>query len=180
MTDKQKTGKINIRRVSFREARSRDLVQIQEIMAYYINKTNFIWSYSVADHKSLKKWLKEHQAKKLPVQVALYKRKVIGYSCLSDFRPHDGYWPCAENSVYVDPSILGSGVGSLLLQRLFDLAETRKLKAIIAVIDSENTASIAFHEKHGFKITGQLEQIGWKNDSWRSAVLLQFKMRRVR
>lgn len=169
--------KINLKKVSCRDAGRKDLVQIQQLMAYYINHSNYIWAYNAADLKTLKKWLKEHQTKKLPVQVALYKRKIIGYSCLSDFRPYDGYWPCAENSVYVDPAVLGSGVGSILLKRLFDQAAKKKLNAIIAVIDSENTASKIFHEKHGFVVSGQLDQIGWKNDSWRSATFLQYTLK---
>jgi phosphinothricin acetyltransferase len=44
---------------------------------------------------------------------------------------------------------------------------------MIGVIDSENESSIAFHEKFGFEVVGNIKESGYKFDRWLHSVFMQ-------
>jgi len=45
--------------------------------------------------------------------------------------------------------------------------------ASVAGIDTEQTASLALHAKHGFKEVGRFPEICYKFDRWLEAVFMQ-------
>ncbi|WP_392388777.1 GNAT family N-acetyltransferase [Flavobacterium piscinae] len=44
---------------------------------------------------------------------------------------------------------------------------------MIGVIDAENTESILFHEKYGFKKVGIIKESGFKFNRWLDSVFVQ-------
>jgi phosphinothricin acetyltransferase len=53
----------------------------------------------------------------------------------------------------------------------------KNIKLIIAVIGSiDSKGSLKLHEKLGFKKTGILKKIGFKNNKWIDAIFLQKKL----
>lgn len=78
-----------------------------------------------------------------------------------------------EDTLYVDDSARGLGVGSQLLAALIDSARDAGVHALIAAVSHENDASIALHKKHGFTQVGRLPQVGAKFGRWLDLVLLQ-------
>ncbi len=159
--------------ISFRRATLPDASGIREILGYYIQNTMATWRYEVMAIDVFEGWIRNHQRAERPFWVAEQTGRIIGYSCLSDFRNGEGYWPCAENSVYVRPEYEGLGVGGKLMRLILDDGRLAGLKAVIAAIDSENINSIKFHQKFGFQICGELKDIGQKKDTWRSLTLMQ-------
>jgi len=160
----------------FRIATVADATDVREILGFYIKNSAAIWRYEIMDLAFFENMIKNHQIQQRPFWVAEQNNKLIGYSCLSEFRAGEGYWPCAEDSVYVHPEYLHLGVGRQLMQLIIDQGRAAGLKAIVAAIDAENTSSIRFHEKFGFKICGTMDHIGWKNDSWRSLAWMQLDL----
>ena len=47
---------------------------------------------------------------------------------------------------------------------------------MVGAIDHENHASIALHEKLGFKQTGYMPEVGQKFGQWRDLVLMQLNL----
>jgi L-amino acid N-acyltransferase len=162
--------------IMFRAATFSDMDGIKEIYNYYIKNSNNSWRYQTLDDDYFKEWLQKHPGGRRPAFVAVNKGKIIGYSSLSDFRSGEGYWPCAEDSIYVMPDYIGQHIGRQLMQMIISQGRISGLKAIIAGIDADNEKSIRFHESFGFKNCGVLKDIGWKNDSWRSVVFLQLDL----
>ena len=99
--------------------------------------------------------------------------RVLGFAALSSFRPGQGYRFVAENSVYLLPEAQGHGLGTSLMHALMQRGRQGGLKHLVAVIDSGNGGSIAFHEKLGFIRAGVLQDIGEKYGKARSCVLMQ-------
>jgi L-amino acid N-acyltransferase len=159
--------------ILYRKATIADAAEIRNILGYYIENTLATWRYSVMDLNVFEGWIQNHQTPQRPFWVAEQDRQVVGYSCLSDFRNGEGYWPCAEDSVYVRPECCGLGIGSRLMQLIIDQGRDAGLQAILAGIDAENGGSIRFHEKFGFYICGELKNIGWKKESKRSLIFMQ-------
>ena len=69
-------------------------------------------------------------------------------------------------------------IGYKLLKELLDVSKNNKnIKLIIAVIGSiDSKGSLKLHEKLGFKKTGVLKKVGFKNNKWIDAIFLQKKL----
>jgi phosphinothricin acetyltransferase len=79
-----------------------------------------------------------------------------------------------EDTVYVLPGAHGQGVGSMLLVRLIELCEDHGFRQMIAVIgESANGASLALHEKFGFRTVGVFRGLGRKHGRWLDTVQMQ-------
>ncbi|HEY7691446.1 MAG TPA: GNAT family N-acetyltransferase [Gaiellaceae bacterium] len=83
------------------------------------------------------------------------------------------YAGVVENSVYVAADARGRGVGSALLDRLIADADSSGIWTIQASIFADNTGSIAFHERRGFRVVGTRERIGQLDGAWRDTVLME-------
>ncbi|MFD2907479.1 GNAT family N-acetyltransferase [Flavobacterium ardleyense] len=112
-------------------------------------------------------------SKGFPIIVAEENNQVIGFGYYSEFRFREAYKFTVEHSVYADKNYIGKGVGKLLLTELIQLAKAQKLHTMIGVIDSENVASITFHEKFGFEKAGYIKESGFKFDKWLDSVFMQ-------
>ena len=160
----------------YRMATFDDAAGIREIAEYYINRTTASWRYEALDLSGYEEMIRRHQKPNRPMWIAEVNGKVVGYSCLSEFRAPEGYWPCAEDSVYVHPDYTRQGIGHRLMKLLIDSAREARLKAIIAAIDGANLESIEFHRQFGFYECGRLNQIAWKQNSFRDLVLMQLDL----
>jgi len=170
----QKNAKIRL-------ARFGDAAGIQAIMAWFIGHTTSSWRYRAMDLEETAAWLQKHlDTPEHQVWVAAAQDRIVGYSCLSDFRAPEGYWPSAENSIYVLPEYAGQGIGKQLMRRILDQAAKSNLQTIVAAIDSGNEASIRFHEQFGFVVNGRLPRVGWKQDRWLDLVLMTCDVNRLR
>ena len=110
----------------------------------------------------------------LPYLVAEVDGAVAGYSYASTYRPRPGYRFTVENSVYVASGLHGRGVGRALLAELIARCEAGPWQQMVAVIgDSANHPSIRLHERHGFRMVGVLERVGFKFGRWVDSVLMQ-------
>jgi len=98
---------------------------------------------------------------------------VLGFGSLSVFRSRSGYAATAENSVYVDRSARGRGVGRALLAELLVLASAHGFHSVIARIAGHNETSIGLHTAAGFELVGVEREIGRKHRQWLDVVELQ-------
>ena len=83
------------------------------------------------------------------------------------------YGGVVENSVYVDESARGQGVGRLLLEHLVASTETAGIWTIQTGIFPENEVSLRLHEQAGFELVGRRKRLGKLNGAWRDALLLE-------
>jgi L-amino acid N-acyltransferase YncA len=98
---------------------------------------------------------------------------VVGWAALSSVSDRCADAGVAENSVYVEPQHRGRGIGRALLAALIESAEAAGLWTIQTGIFPENAASIALHERCGFRIVGRRERIGRLDGEWRDTLILE-------
>ncbi len=98
---------------------------------------------------------------------------VLGYVYGSKFRSAEAFRPTVEHSVYVHENARGLGVGRRLMDVFVKEAEARDFRQIIAVIESRQSASIAFHKALDFVEVGRLNSLAFKDDKWCTAVFMQ-------
>jgi len=111
----------------------------------------------------------------LPWLVALFHGVIVGYCYAGLYRPRPAYRYTLEESIYVDASMTGRGIGSALLGALITRCEEGPWRQLIAVIgDGHNNAgSLRVHKKHGFEVAGQLRSVGYKQGDWRDTLIMQ-------
>ncbi len=106
--------------------------------------------------------------------VARLDGRVIGWTALGRYSTRAVYAGVAWESVYVDATARGRGVGSALLAMLIPSSEAAGVWTLIAGVQAENVASLALHERAGFRRIGIQERIGLDAGGvWRDVVLLE-------
>lgn len=105
--------------------------------------------------------------------VAELDGEVVGWAALLPISRRACYAGVVENSVYVAEDSRGRGIGRALLERLLEDADRAGFWTVQASIFADNVASIAFHERCGFRTVGTRERIGQLDGVWRDTVLLE-------
>ena len=150
-----------------RAARIDDIEIILEIVNNAILNTTAIYDYDVRTLNEQITWFQDKHESNFPIIVATDENdKVIGFGTYGTFRMKIGFKFTVEHSVYVKEGFSGKGIGRAILLELITLAKAQKLHVMIGCIDAENTGSIEFHEKFGFKKAGILKESGYKFDKW--------------
>jgi L-amino acid N-acyltransferase YncA len=98
---------------------------------------------------------------------------VVGWAALSAASSRRCYAGVAENSVYVAAGARGLGIGRKLLEALIAGAEAAGIWTIQTSIFPENRASLALHERCGFRVVGTRERIAKRDGVWRDTVFLE-------
>ena len=100
-------------------------------------------------------------------------RGIVGWAACSPVSERCAYAGVAEVSVYVAGRARGQGVGGALLAALVTASESSGVWTLQAGVLSENVASLALHERHGFRRVGVRERLGQRDGRWRDVVLLE-------
>ncbi|MFG2997863.1 GNAT family N-acetyltransferase [Streptomyces sp. NPDC048340] len=99
--------------------------------------------------------------------------KVLGWVAASAVSDRCAYAGVVEHSVYVDPAARGRGIARQLLAALIGSTESAGIWTIQSGIFPENSASLALHQRAGFRIIGTRERIGRHRGVWRDVLLLE-------
>jgi len=122
-------------------------------------------------------WDRSHRADSR--LVARAGGRVVGWAALSKVSERCAYGGVAEVSVYVAADARGRGVGRRLLEELVRSSEEAGVWTLQAGIFPENVASIAVHERCGFRLVGVREKLGKLRGAWRDVAQLERRSRRV-
>ena len=98
---------------------------------------------------------------------------VVGWAALSRASARGCYAGVVEDSVYLAPHARGRGIGRTLLERLIAGARGAGIWTIQTSVFPENRASLALHEKCGFRVVGTRERIAKRDGVWRDTVFLE-------
>jgi phosphinothricin acetyltransferase len=101
-----------------------------------------------------------------PWLVAEEDGSVVGWAYATQWRARSAYRFAAETTVYVAAGHHGRGIGSSLYSALIAELKQRKVHSAVGGIALPNPASVALHEKLGFKNVAQFAEVGRKFDRW--------------
>ncbi len=108
--------------------------------------------------------------------VAVESGRVVGWVALAPTSARACYAGVAENSVYVAESGRGRGIGRALMEAVIASAVDGGIWSIQAGMFPENAASVALHERLGFRLVGRFERIAQLDGVWRDTVLLELRL----
>nr|WP_296774666.1 GNAT family N-acetyltransferase [Rhodococcus sp. (in: high G+C Gram-positive bacteria)] len=159
-----------------RDTVTEDLPTILDIHNDAIRNTTAIWDETEVELGERIAWLDGRLSAGYPVLTAEVEGRVAGYASYAQWRPKSGYRLTVEHSVYVSQDFHRRGIATSLLTELIERARTAGIHALIGVIESRNTTSIALHEKFGFVTVGQMPEVGIKFDRWLDLTLMQLTL----
>jgi phosphinothricin acetyltransferase len=159
--------------VSIRLATEADVAAINAIYNHYVRTSVCTYQETEDTLEDRIAWLRAHTPDYFPATVAEMNGEVVGFGSLSPFRARSAYRFTVENAIYVRHDLHGRGIGRRLLADLIERSRLAGHKSIIAVIDAEQSGSIALHEAFGFVVCGELKQAGYKFDRWLDVVFMQ-------
>jgi len=119
----------------------------------------------------------EFDAGRLPGHrlVAVEDGRVVGWVALSPTSSRECYAGVVEHSVYVAEDARGRGIGRALMEALIESTEAAGVWTIETGIFPENAASLALHERIGFRVVGRRERIAQLDGVWRDTILLEHR-----
>jgi L-amino acid N-acyltransferase YncA len=99
---------------------------------------------------------------------------VVGWTALGSYSSREVYAGVAWESVYVAETVRGRGVGRALLETLIPASEAGGVWTLMAGVQAENTASLALHERVGFRRVGVHERMSRDaTGRWRDVVIFE-------
>jgi phosphinothricin acetyltransferase len=98
---------------------------------------------------------------------------VLGWAALAPYSERACYRGVAEDSIYVARAARGRGVGGALLSELCREADGAHIWTIQASVLAANAASVALHERCGFRVVGVREKLARKRGEWSDVVLME-------
>jgi phosphinothricin acetyltransferase len=114
-----------------------------------------------------------------PRLVGCLDGEVVAWAVLSKVSSGCAYGGVMEISIYVDPAVARRGIGSRLMASLLEASEAAGIWTLEAWVFPENSASMALHERHGFRVVGRREKLGQMGDRWRDVMLLERRSPRL-
>ena len=106
--------------------------------------------------------------------VARLDGRVVGWVALAPYSRRSAYRGVAWESVYVAPDARARGIGRALVDAVLAASEHAGVWTLLAGVMPENVASLALHERAGFRRIGIQRKIGMDaTGRWRDVVLLE-------
>ncbi len=113
------------------------------------------------------------RGERFPTVVVERDGVVVAWAGAGPYRGRPAYAGVAEHSVYVAREARGSGAGRAALEELARVYAARGFWKLCSRIFPENTASLALHERCGFRVVGVYRRHGKLDGRWRDCVIVE-------
>lgn len=152
--------------LQLRAYRPADAEAITAIYAHYVRTSICTFDFEAPAVEAMAGKFEAMVAKGHPVIIGETAGRLVGYAYASNYRPRLGYRFTCEDSIYLDPEMVGLGYGKLLLGAVIAEAQAFGFKQMIAIIAGGIESSVNLHEGFGFKTLGTFPALGHKFDRW--------------
>jgi L-amino acid N-acyltransferase YncA len=148
-----------------RTATSADAAAIAESYNHYVRETVITFEETPVSTDEMARRITDIGAR-YPWLVFEHGGAVVGWAYAGEWKARSAYRFSVETTVYVAAGQHGRGIGTALYEALITELKTRKLHSAVGIIALPNLASVALHEKLGFKKIGHFAEVGWKFGRW--------------
>jgi phosphinothricin acetyltransferase len=147
-----------------RSASLDDLPALTAIYNHYVINTAITFDVEPFAPEDRRDWFDAHASSgrhRLVIAVDQLDT-IVGYATTSRWRAKAAYDTTVESTVYCRSDVVGRGIGRALYSALFDALATEDVHRIVAGISQPNPASVALHERLGFRQVGVFSNVGRK------------------
>lgn len=96
-----------------------------------------------------------------------------GFAKAGPWRDRAAYRFTAEVGIYLRPDLTGPGMGRVLYRTLIDACRAAGFHTLVGGIALPNAASVALHERLGFRRVAEFREVGWKRERWHDVAFYQ-------
>ena len=165
--------------ILIRPSEERDVPAMLAVYAPYVEETAVSFEYAVPSPEEFRTRLERIQSF-YPWIVAEREGRVLGYAYASRFHPRAAYDWSVEVSIYLDREERGCGIGRRLYENLEDMLRAQNILTAYSCIAYTETpdeyldhASIRFHERMGYRLTGTFPSCGYKFGRWYGMIWME-------
>ena len=148
-----------------RPAANTDAAAICDIYNHYVRSTVITFEETPVATPEMEERIAEVTSR-LPWLVAEEAGAIAGYAYATPWKPRSAYRFSVETTVYVAQGHMRRGLGVALYRELIESLRPLGVHCAVGGIALPNPASVALHEKLGFRKVGQFVEIGRKLDRW--------------
>ena len=152
--------------LQMRDATVDDAATLAAIYNPFITETVVTFEETVVTADDMAARVTSLQDQGLPWRVIEQQGRVLGYAYAGRWRSRAAYRYVAESAIYLGEASRGQGLGTRLYQDLFGQLRARGLRVVMGVIALPHPASVAFHERLGFRRAGLFPRVGYKFERW--------------
>jgi len=153
-----------------------DAQQICGIYNYYVRETTVSFEEEPVSLIEMERRIRTVTAA-YPWLVLEADGEARGFAFAGPWKARSAYRYTAETTVYVDRDARGHGIGSTLYSALVAGLREQDLHTLVAVIALPNEASVALHEKMGFRKAAHFGEVGFKFGRWLDVGYWQLPLR---
>ena len=149
-----------------RPAHTNDAQAISVIYNHYVKETIVTFEEEPVSSPVMEERVALALATPLPWLILEQGDSIVGYARASKWKERSAYRFSVETTIYLAPHCVGEGLGTTLYRKLLD--ELRQLGVHIAIggVALPNAASVALHEKCGFRKVAHFSDVGFKFGRW--------------
>ena len=156
-----------------RPAAEGDLERINEIYNSYIVDSHVSFDVEPWDLPRRVAWFRRFDDDRYLAMVAEIGGTVVGAAFTGPYRDKVAYDSTVETTIVLDETHIGQGVGSALFAAFLDAVAASGAHRGIAIIALPNDASVALHERFGYREVGTLDEVGHKMGRYWSTLILE-------
>lgn len=161
--------------MSIRFAEAADIPAMLAIYAPYVENTAYSFEYTVPTEDTFSRRFFSYTTQ-FPWLVWEEDGRVLGYAYAAAPFERAAYGWCAEPSIYLAPEAHGRGIGRQLYAVLESILQRQGYRVLYAIVTSENTGSVAFHQALGYRIQAEFPDCGYKFGRWLGTVWLEKRL----
>ncbi len=142
-----------------------DVPRLCEIYNHYIRETVVSFEEQPIEVAEMARRIADVRAR-FPWLVVEAEDGIAGYAYASPWKARSAYRFAAESTIYLAPESLGRGLGTRLYAELLAALRRCDVHRAVGCIALPNAASVALHERLGFRKIGIFDEVGWKFGRW--------------
>jgi len=153
--------------VDVRHGQERDLEQINEIYNYYVRETPITFDIDEITMQQRRDWFKRYgSAGRYHLMVAVDGEVVLGYATSSPMHERRAYETSVAFSIFCARDAVGRGIGTALYAALLESVKSEDVHRAYGGITMPNPASVALHERFGFRQVAYFTEQGRKFEKY--------------
>jgi L-amino acid N-acyltransferase YncA len=149
-----------------RAATTADAQAIAGIYNHYIRETVVTFEEQPVSTADMAGRIAAVAADSLPWLVAERDDSVVGYVRATKWKDRSAYRFSVETTIYLAPQCLRAGLGAALYRELLKILKAAGLHLAIGGVALPNDASVALHERLGFRKVAHFSEVGFKFGRW--------------
>lgn len=149
-----------------RPATTTDSDAIARIYNHYIEHTVVTFEETPVPPTVMAERMRDVEKAGWPWVVTEQHGAIIGFAYAAAWRVRSAYRYSVESTIYLDHAHLTRGTGTALYEHLLGLLAQRGVHVVIGGISLPNEASVALHEKLGYRKVAHFPEVGFKFERW--------------